>query len=145
MSSAAGFEFVDHPADVQVHSWGNTFGDALGQACLALFEVMMDPAGFSETQEYKVTAKGKDIQELVYSFLDEWLFTFDAHDFVVKSIKITKCDLEKFEVEAVAMGEEFDMERHESFRRTEVKAITYASMKVDIAPEKTEIYVIFDL
>jgi SHS2 domain-containing protein len=37
------------------------------------------------------------------------------------------------------------MEKHENFRRTEVKAITYASMRVDIDKTKTEIYVIVDL
>ncbi|OHT08543.1 hypothetical protein TRFO_22879 [Tritrichomonas foetus] len=37
------------------------------------------------------------------------------------------------------------MDKHSDFRRTEVKAITYASMKVDQKDDKTEIYVIVDL
>ena len=142
---SAGFEFLDHPADVQVHAWGARLEDALEQACLALFQVMMDPAGFTESQDYTVSAKGNNVMELVYSFLDEWLFAFDANDFVVKSVKITKCDLQNFEVEAVARGEEFDMEKHADYRRTEVKAITFASMRVELNDGRAEIYVIFDL
>lgn len=140
-----GFEFIDHPADVQVHSWGPNFSDALEQSCLALFDIMFDRSGFGDSEEMSISVKGSDIQNLVYSFLDEFLFKFDVDDFVVNKVKITKCDLENFVIEATANGECFDMDKHSNFRRTEVKAVTYASMKVEQKDGKWEIYVIFDL
>ena len=140
-----GYEFIDHPADVQVHSWGQNFSDALEQSCLALFDIMFDRNGFGDSEQMSISVKGSDIQNLVYSFLDEFLFKFDVDDFVVNKVKITKCDLENFVIEAVADGECFDMDKHGNFRRTEVKAVTYASMKVEQKDDKWEIYVIFDL
>lgn len=140
-----GYEYIDHPADIQIHSWGANINKALEPLAIGLFGVMFDISGFSDKLEKKISIKGNDILSMVYSFLDEWLFNFDANDFVLKRIEVTKVDLENFEVEATGYGEEFDMEKHADFRRTEVKAITYASMKVDIKDNQTDIYVIVDL
>jgi SHS2 domain-containing protein len=106
---------------------------------------MMDLDGFTEAREKPITVKANDLLSLVYSFLDEWLFLFDTDDFVLKRIQVTSVDLATFTVEATGYGETFEMEKHENFRRTEVKAITYASMQVDIKETKTDIYVIVDL
>ncbi|OHT05565.1 archease [Tritrichomonas foetus] len=141
----SGFEYIDHPADIQIHSWGPTIEKSLEPLAVGLFGVMFDPAGFSDALEKRISVKANDLLSLVYQFLDEWLFHFDAHDFVLKKIAVTKCDLENFEIEATGFGEEFDMEKHSDFRRTEVKAITYASMKVEQKADKAEIYVIVDL
>ena len=140
-----GFQYIDHPADIQIQSWGPNVPEALEPLALGLFGVMFDPDGFKEVSELKITIKANDILSLVYQYLDEWLFNFDANDFVLKRVKVTKCDLENFEIEATGYGEYFDMEKHGSFRRTEVKAITFASMKVDQKPERTDIFVIVDL
>lgn len=141
----AGFEYIDHPADIQIHSWGKNMEDALEPLAIGLFGVMFDITGFTDQVEKEISIKANDILSLVYQFLDEWLFNFDANDFVLKRIKVTKCDLDNFQVDAIGYGEEFDMEKHKDFRRTEVKAITYASMKVENKDNRTDIYVIVDL
>ena len=133
-----GFEYIDHPADIQIHSWGATINKALEPLAIGLFGVMFDLNGFSDKEEKKISVKANDLLSLVYQFLD-------AHDFVLKRIEVTKVDLENFEIEATGYGEEFDMEKHSDFRRTEVKAITYASMKVETKDDRTDIYVIVDL
>jgi SHS2 domain-containing protein len=141
----SGFEYLDHPADVQIHSWGPTFERALEPLCIGLFGIMMDPEGFGDSESMSVSVKGADILSLVHAFLDEWLFLFDSKDFVVKRIEVVRCDLTAFEIDATAYGEEFDMDKHADFRRTEVKAITYASMKVDQTPDRADVFVIVDL
>jgi SHS2 domain-containing protein len=145
MSAESAFEYIDHPADIQIHSWGPSFQRALEPLCVGLFGVMMDPAGFHETTQKSLSVSGKDILSLVYAFLGEWLFVFDTEAFVLLRIDVTKVDIKAFTIEATAYGDTFDMAKHEDFRRTEVKAITYASMKVDIHDDKAEIYVIVDL
>jgi SHS2 domain-containing protein len=143
--AVAGYEYLDHPADIQIHSWGPTIEQALGPLCLGLLSVMVDPAGFQEVREKTISIKANDLFSLVYQLLDEWLFIFDTDDFVLQRVEITKCDLDEFEIEAIGYGDTFDMEKHSDFRRTEVKAITYASMKVDIEADRSEVYVIVDL
>jgi SHS2 domain-containing protein len=141
----AGYEYIDHPADIQIHSWGPSLERALEPLCLGLLSVMIDPAGFQEVREKPISIKANDLFTLVYSLLDEWLFLFDTDEFVLQRVVITKCDVEEFTIEAIGYGDTFDMEKHADFRRTEVKAITYASMKVDIGSDRSDVYVIVDL
>jgi SHS2 domain-containing protein len=142
---ATGYEYIDHPADIQIHSWGPSIDRALEPLCQGLMSVMMDPAGFQETCEKTVSVKANDLFTLVYSFLGEWVFQFDTYGFVLLRVNITKCDVENFEIEATAYGDTFEKEKHADFRRTEVKAITYASMQVDIGSDRSDVYVIVDL
>jgi SHS2 domain-containing protein len=142
---SAQWEFIDHPADIQIHAWGTDMSLVLEQLSKGFFEIMFVTDNFKEEKEYKISVKGTDKLALVYNFLSEWLFGFDAEDFVAKRVKVTKCDFENLVIEATGYGEFFDMEKHKDFRRTEVKAVTYASMRVDNEPGKAEIYVIVDI
>ena len=141
----SGFEYLSHPADIQVHSWGPTVARALEPQAVALFGEMMDLDKFEEKEERKISIQGSDILSMVYSFLDEWLYIFDTDCFVGKRFVISKCDLKTFEIEAIGYGEVFDQEKHASARKTEVKAITYAQLQVIQNDGKAEIYVILDL
>ncbi|EAY01288.1 archease, putative [Trichomonas vaginalis G3] len=145
MYTEAKWEFIDHPADIQLHAWGPQPDVTLEQLGKAFFEVMFETDNFKEETTHSISVKGKDAQNLLYNFLDEWLYVFDAEDFVATRIKVTKCDFVNLEIEATGYGELFDMKKHADFRRTEVKAITYASMKVDTTPGASEFYVILDL
>ena len=141
----AGFEYIDHPADIQLHSWGANFERAIEQMVTALSGVMFDLKGFNDQETEIIQISANNLESLVYNFLSEFLFIFDTEDFVAKRCTITKCDLQNFSIEATAYGDKFDMEKHSSCRLTEVKAITYASMQIIQEKPKTEIYVIVDL
>ncbi|MHA2131827.1 MAG: archease, partial [Promethearchaeota archaeon] len=58
----------------------------------------------------------------------------------VKSIK--KID-DKYKLYAVAKGEKFDRSKHEV--GTEVKAITYSFMNIEMKKNKIEIDIVFDI
>lgn len=145
MFTEAKWEFIDHPADIQLHAWGPQPDVTLEQLAKALYEVMFETENFKEEKTFDINVKGKDAQNLLYNFLDEWLYAFDAEDFVATRVHVTKCDFENLEISATGYGEYFSMEKHNDFRRTEVKAITYASMKVDTTPGACDFYVIVDL
>ena len=142
---SAKWEFIDHPADIQLHAWGTDMGLVLEQLAKAFYEVMFESDKFEEKIERNISVTGSDKLQLVYNFLDEWLFAFDTEEFVAKRVKVTKCDFENLVIEATGYGDTFEIEKHNDLRRTEVKAITYASMKVENEPGKAEIYVIIDL
>jgi SHS2 domain-containing protein len=99
----------------------------------------------SESTEYgsHIAAEGHDLRSLVYSFLDEWLYNFHDTGFVANSILIEEINLDKWTVISSGNGEIFDVSRHP--QGTEVKAITYSGMRVDVKEGLVDIYVVVDI
>ncbi|KAL6061669.1 Protein archease [Balamuthia mandrillaris] len=148
-SSPRGFEFLDHPADVQIHAWGPSLKEAFEEAATAMFAYMTE----LETVEIQnqdspcvVEAEGHDLESLLFSFLDEFLFVFASEYLLSKQVTIVEWDKENFRIKAEGRGEEFDLKKHP--QGTEVKAITYSAMQVLDREEEgkpSELYVIVDI
>ncbi|XP_013383173.1 protein archease isoform X1 [Lingula anatina] len=138
------YEYLDHTADVQLHSWGDDIKEAFEQVAMAMFGYMTEIEYVEMLDKQSIEAQGEDIESLLFHFLDEWLFLFSAEPFfIARKIKITEFDEENFRIKAVGYGEEFDLDKHP--QGTEVKAITYSNMQVHNTEEKHEIFVIIDI
>ena len=82
------------------------------------------------------------VDRLTLSRLSEALIDINSQfysEFEVLNIKET----DGFSLRGRAWGEGIDFERHDT--HTEVKAITYADLKIDRQPEKTVIWFTLDL
>ncbi|XP_068223425.1 protein archease-like isoform X2 [Palaemon carinicauda] len=141
---ACKYEYLDHPADVQIHSWGDDLKEAFEQAAVAMFGYMteIDRVEILEKQEFE--ADGDDMEGLLFHFLDECLYIFSAERFLIaKKVVINEFDKENFSIKATIYGEEFDLQKHP--QGTEVKAITYASMQIYDKDDQHELFVIIDI
>ena len=128
------YEYLDHTADVQLHSWGNDIVDALGQLAVAMFGYMTSLQSI-EVDEHtstevasNIVARGHDMNSLVYSFLDEWLFLFHDTGFIAREVEVFGFDRESFVIQSRGWGEIFRVDKHP--QGTEVKAITYSNMQI---------------
>lgn len=139
------YEYLDHTADVQIHSWGETVQEAFEQSAVAMFGYMTELEYVQMTSSHDIEAEGHDMLSLLFHFLDELLFMFCAEPFLVaRKVKILEFDRENWKVRARSYGEEFDIAKHP--QGTEVKAITYSNMQVHEEPNgKTELFVIVDI
>lgn len=154
------YEYLDHTADVQLHSWGDTLQESFENLALCMFNYMTPLKSMMETslsasdkQNIKTrvfTMSGNDMESLVYHWLDELLFQFSTEFFVPLAIQITEFDLETWAIKAVAIGDVFDTKVHAC--GTEIKAITYSAMQIYNENDerknpkgKTELYVIVDI
>ncbi|XP_065644802.1 protein archease-like [Hydra vulgaris] len=139
-----GYEYLDHPADIQIHSWGLTLKQAFEQQAIGMFGIMTDLNTIENLQEEVIEAEGHDLVSLLYKFLDECLFTFSVEPFLCAfDVNITEFDEEKFVIKAVLKGETFDLSKHP--QGTEVKAITFSNMQINKESAHWECYVIFDI
>ncbi|TGZ65687.1 hypothetical protein CRM22_005738 [Opisthorchis felineus] len=139
------YEYLDHTADVQLHSWGDTLKEAFEQIAMAMFGYMTTNYDSVEMLEpYETEAKGEDSLSLLYHFLDEWLFAFSAEPyFIPRVIYITEFDMENFRIKSVGWGEPFQLGKHP--QGTEVKAITYSNMQIHDKEDQHELFVIIDI
>ena len=139
-----GFEYRDHTADVQIHSWGTSLKEAFANAALGMTNVLTPIDAVCATESFAFEAEGHDVESLLFAFLDECLFQFHSELRVCQSMKITHFSRSPWKISAEGTGEIFDPSRHES--GTEVKAVTYSAMKVVEGLEgQAEVFVIVDI
>lgn len=145
----ANFEYLDHPADIILHSWGVDLPEALENLVVCLFGYItsIDAITINEVQSEEhgtnITGQGHDLHSLIFSFLDEWLFGFHDSGFVPKEVKIHELRRDVWRVASSGKGEVMDIMRHP--QGTEVKAITYNGMKVEMSESTCDVYVVVDI
>mmetsp|Transcript_8144 Transcript_8144/g.15417 ORF Transcript_8144/g.15417 Transcript_8144/m.15417 type:complete len:238 (-) Transcript_8144:158-871(-) len=139
------YEYLDHTADIQLHSWGATLEEAFEGSALAMFNYMTPLAKVRVdeklTRTYEMQAH--DMESLLFGFLDELLYVFSTDLFVCCDLKITSFDRESWTITAIGRGETFSLSQHE--QGTEVKAITYSAMQITEGEGRCDVCVIVDI
>lgn len=137
---------LDHTADVQLHSWGESLSEAFEQNGMAMFGYMTELDTVEIREKHVIEAQSEDLDGLLYRFLDELLFLFSAEPFLIcKKLVITDFNLETFAIKCSCYGEPFDLSKHP--QGTEVKAITYSAMQIVQNNEqgRVDVFVIIDI
>jgi SHS2 domain-containing protein len=139
------FEFLEHTADAYIASHGATMEEALGNAALAMFEVMTDTDKVSPLQMEDVEVEAEDEYALLYSWLEALLVKFEVNGmlfskFEVHSFKETK---DGFKLNATVWGEKFDAARHP--QKVGVKAATYHQMEIIREFDKVTLMFLLDI
>lgn len=142
------FEYLDHTADVQLHSWGDTLQESFEQIAMAMFGYITDIETVEMNEEHELEVNLEpgdgDLLNMVFHWLDEWLFVFCAEPFFIPGrIEIKEFDMENYRIRAIGYGEQFSLDKHP--QGTEVKAITYSNMQVHDKKPTHDIYVIIDI
>lgn len=142
------YEYLDHTADVQLHSWGDTLKESFEQIAMAMFGYMTEIETVEMLDEHELEVRLEpgdgDLLNMVYHWLDEWLFVFCAEPFFIpRKIEIKEFDMTEWRIRAVGYGEQFSLDKHP--QGTEVKAITYSNMQVHDDKPTNDIYVIIDI
>jgi len=137
------YEYLDHTADVQIHSWGDTFENALEELVAAMFGYMTRLSLVQSSDENRtkcgadqVSASGHDAESLVFAYLQEWLSLFHETGFVARHVKVVNFDRDSWTIQSIGEGEIFDPARHT--QGTEVKAVTYSSLQIQIQSSDEE-------
>ncbi|MDP2672755.1 MAG: archease [Nanoarchaeota archaeon] len=117
------FKFLAHTADIKFQAFGKTIGEVFKNSALALFNIIYDKK-ISEKMKFKIKAKGRDLENLMYNFLEEFLVLIDSKNFLPAKIKNLKLNKKNFKINAEVIGDDaknYNVSEH-------VKAITYNEM-----------------
>lgn len=143
---AGGFTHLPHTADVLIEAWGNTLEEAFECAALGVFEVMTDTSRVQPSVEVTITARGVDLEALLYDWIEQLIIIFDTRQLLLSRFKVAGISRDlngMLQLRALAWGEEYDPERHES--RTLVKAMTYHAMEIVQEPERVTLRFVVDI
>ena len=135
------FEFLDHTGDLGIRAFGNSLSDLFCHAAEALFHAITDPKTVRPTESRKIAIGAKSLEELMISWLNEFIYLFDTHRLLFRDFDFLF--LTEQALEATARGEPYDEGRHPI--KTTVKSATYHQLQIRQQEGHWEVQVILDL
>ena len=133
------FEFLEHTADIKFKAYGKNLKEAFENSASALLNTIYDKK-IKSLKRKKITVSGTDLQNLLYNFLEEFLFLIDSEGFLASEINIQKFDEKKLKIEAELSGDD-----SKGYKTDGVKAITYHDMSIKHDGEKFVIQAVVDV
>jgi SHS2 domain-containing protein len=137
------YRFIEHTADIEFDAFGKTIEEVFSNCAYAFVESIC-----KEKIKYKIKknfeVEGKDLENLLYNFLEEFLVFFDSENFILSEIldiKIRKLGIGGWELKVEIIGD--NAENYEII--SHVKAVTYNSMIVKEEKNKWLAHVVLDV
>jgi SHS2 domain-containing protein len=126
-----GYEFLEHTADIKILVEEPNLDEAFKTSAMALKQVMAENVQVKSKITRIISVEGKDLQDLLYSFLEEFIFLLDADDFLLSEVidlEVNK-DQEKnvYVLSATIIGDSASNYRFSN----NVKAVTFNDMKIE--------------
>src|SRR5258708_2664170 len=121
------FETFDHTADLGLRVRAADLDALFAEAAQALFSAIVDDLEtVKPVEKIDVEIQGEDREYLLFDWLRELLYRFDAEHRLFSRFEVVVSDRG---LKGSAWGETYDPDRHELGH--EVKAITYHGLKVE--------------
>lgn len=139
------FEFLEHTADMYIVGHGKTLEEAFSNTAIGLGFMIVSSDNVEPKINRKIKVTSEDKQSLLFDFLSQFLFFQDAESLIFHKIKVDKIEERdgKFILNAIAFGEKFDENKHET--GTHVKAITYHYIDISGSKGKYKVKVLVDI
>ncbi len=118
------FKFLKHTADVKFQAFGNNLAQVFENSALAMMSVMYK-GKVKNRMKKRINIKGKDLENLLYNFLEEFLFLLDSEGFFLSKVKVN------IDEKSLKLTAELQGDKAENYKiGLDVKAITYNEMYV---------------
>ena len=135
------YETFDHTADLGLRIRAADANALFAEAARALFATLVENLdAVAPTQRLDVILAGNDREYLLFDWLKELLYHFDAEHLLLSRFEVR---VGADGLQGSAWGELFDPQRHELIH--EVKAITYHGLRVEETPDGWLAEVIVDI
>ena len=123
------YKFVEGltTADVAFEASGKTLKELFESAAMALFDIMANPKKVSKKIKKEFSLKKNNLEELMFSFLDEVIFLKDSDALVFNSSSV-QVDGKNYSLKAVLFGDKIDYKKQEL--RVDPKAPTMHKFEV---------------
>jgi SHS2 domain-containing protein len=124
------YRFLEHTADAKFQAFGRNLEEAFRNAALATASLMWDWETLEQNVEHPVEIEGKDLKQLLCSFLEEIIYLLDSKSFLLSfpdHIKIEKKE-SKYTLKALFRGDNFNKKYT---IHGDVKAVTYNEMEIE--------------
>lgn len=121
-----GYEYLEHTSDAKFRATGRDIEEVFSNAALALTGLITDPTTVRETQSHEVDLSARNLASLLYDFLTEVLYLFEAEHFLTARADVQVEEGERMRLTATLFGDD----RTGYPLEGSVKSITYNEMDI---------------
>ena len=117
--------YLEHTADVKFQAFGGTLEQAFTNSAQALTNLLYK-GKVNSKQEYHIHAEGGDLESILYSFLEDFIFLLDSKNFLLSQVKHITINADRTCLQADVTGDnaaDYQLELG-------IKAVTYHDMFV---------------
>lgn len=124
------YRFLRHTADAKFQAFGETLEEAFSNAALATASLMWDWEKIEKRLKHKIEVGGKDLKQLLNSFLEEIIYLLDSKMFLLSSAEKVRIGKKgnRYVLKALFEGDKYS-DKYKIYG--DVKAITYSEMKIE--------------
>ena len=133
------YRLIEHTADIGLIAYGNNLAEAFGNAAYGMFSIIAGLRAVREVESRQVKLEAKDMEALLFDWLNSLLYFFDTDTLLLKRFDIS--ELTENRLQATCYGERYNPSRHRL--KIGVKSATYHMLKID--REKNHVRLIFDI
>ena len=122
------YRYLEHTTDAFIEVTGNTLEEAFENAGISVVDTIVDIKSVEEKTERKIKISEKDLNHLLYNWLEEIIILTITEGFVTRrfSVKLEKDNV--YRLVATLNGEEMDVGKHHF--KVEIKAPTFHLMEI---------------
>ena len=132
--------YLEHTADVKFQAFGNTLEEAFTNSAYALTN-LLHKGEVKSVQDYHIHAEGRDLESILYSFLEDFIFLLDSKNFLLSRVKNITINTDRTCLQADVTGD--DAANYEL--ELGIKAVTYHDMFVKEEQERWITQVVLDI
>jgi len=122
------YKFLDHATDAIIEVTAKDLKEAFSVAADAVINLTLDQDKVEETDQKEFSAQGKDLDYLLFSWLEEIPFILITKGFAIKRIKFDIEENDGYKINAIAYGEPLNFHKHNF--KVEIKAPTFYEMEI---------------
>jgi SHS2 domain-containing protein len=122
------YKFLDHATDAIIEVTAKNLKEAFSVTADAVINLTLDQDKVEEKDEKEFSAQGKDLDYLLFSWLEEIPFILITEGFAIRRIEFDIIQNGGYKIQAKAYGEPLDLHKHNF--KVEIKAPTFHDMEI---------------
>ena len=127
------YKVLDHATDAFIEVTASSLTEAFKVAGDSVVDTILDNSKIEEKKERNIVVKGKDLNYLLYNWLEDLIYLIITEGFAIKKLNITVEKNEEYAISAQIFGEDIDIKKH-GFK-VEIKSPTFHEMDIQQGEE----------
>jgi SHS2 domain-containing protein len=123
------YRYLEHATDALIEVKAPTLEEAFVVAARSVVETILDIGSVEEKKTRSLHVAGKDLNYLLYNWLEEMIILTITEGFATRSVKIRIEKNSEYMIHADLSGEDIDVKKHHF--KVEIKAPTFHLMEIN--------------